>query len=275
MNRERVHKTDLRTLALLICMYALLVGNHIMYWLHPLSLALHICVSTVAVHLAFTVWHEAVHRNVSRRAWVNNAVGMAGILPYMFPYFMQRWVHLQHHARLNEPDDPNRLYVDGPFWQIPLRYARAIPFLRKLSDDPRTRAEKVADALLPCTVLALYALAWRGGVFGDLLLLWFIPVVLAKIIMDWYINYLPHAGLPADRFRGTRIVVVPWLTPLVLGHNYHAIHHLWPPIPWHRYRAVFNDKLDYLRKNGVPIEYSVIRDRTRPAEFVRHDAVVD
>ena len=55
--------------------------------------------------------------------------------------------------------------------------------------------------------------------------------------MDWYINWLPHAGLPPDRYRGTRIVDVAWLTPLVLGHNYHAIHHLWPNLPWHRYRA--------------------------------------
>lgn len=268
-------KTDWRTVLTLAAMYVLLAGNYLLYRVYPLSLVVHILISTLAIHLAFTVWHEAVHRNVSPRGWINDAVGVVGILPYMFPYFLQKWIHLQHHARLNQPDDPNHLYVDGPFWQLPLRYVRAIPFLRKLSGDPRTRTQKAVDGLLPCTVIALYVLAWRAGVLRDLLLLWFTPAVFAKIIMDWYVNYLPHAGLPSDRFRGTRIVAVPWLTPLVLGHNYHAIHHLWPPVPWHRYRAVFNKERDYLRENGVPIEYSVIRDRTRPAESVRHDAVVD
>jgi len=63
--------------------------------------------------------------------------------------------------------------------------------------------------------------------------------------------------LPADRFLGTRIVDVPWLTPLVLAHNYHAIHHLWPRIPWHGYRSVFRERLGYLQDHGVPIQHSI------------------
>lgn len=250
-------------------MYGLLGGNLIVYWMSPLPLIVHFAASTLAIHLAFTVWHEAVHRNVSPRTWVNNVVGIAGILPYMFPYFMQKWIHLQHHAKLNEPDDPNRLYVDGPFWQIPMRYLRAIPFLRKLRDaDPRTPAEKRIDVLLPGLVLSLYAVAWYLGVFLDVVLLWFLPVVVAKVIMDWYINYLPHVGLPAHRFRGTRIVDVPWLTPFVLGHNYHAIHHLWPPIPWHRYHEVYRERLSYLTEHGVPIEHRVFGGRLRATDLV-------
>jgi len=267
---------DGRTLVILAAMYALLIGNFCLYWSHPGPVLLHILLSTVAIHLAFTVWHETVHRNVSHRAWINNAVGMAGILPYMFPYFMQRWIHLQHHAKLNQEEDPNHLYIDGPFWQIPLRYLHAIPFLRKLRDaDPRTPAEKVADVLLPCSVLSLYAIGWYVGVLIDLLLLWFLPVLLAKIIMDWYINYLPHVGLPAHRFRGTRIIDVPWFTPLVLGHNYHAIHHLWPGIPWHRYKSIYTERRSYLKQHGVPIEHRVIGGRTYPGNLVQQDPVAD
>jgi beta-carotene hydroxylase len=82
-----------------------------------------------------------------------------------------------------------------------------------------------------------------------------VPVVIAKLVMDWYINYLPHVGLPPHRFRGTRIIDLPWFTPLVLGHNYHAIHHLWPTIPWHGYKSTFREKQAYLREHGVPIEH--------------------
>ena len=91
----------------------MLVGNFVLYWLSPLPLMVHIFLSTLAIHLAFTIWHEAVHRNVSGRTWVNNLVGVVGMFPYMTPYFMQKWIHLQHHARLNEPDDPNVIYTDG------------------------------------------------------------------------------------------------------------------------------------------------------------------
>jgi beta-carotene hydroxylase len=82
--------------------------------------------------------------------------------------------------------------------------------------------------------------------------------------MDWYVNYLPHVGLPADRFLGTRIVDVSWLTPFLLAHNYHAIHHLWPTLPWHRYVDRYHTRRDYLVAHGVPIETRLIGGRKYP-----------
>jgi fatty acid desaturase len=260
--RKAGRGTDGRTLATLAAMYVLLVGNFALHARHPLPIAVHVLVSTAAIHLAFTIWHEAVHRNVSPRPWVNTAVGILGMLPYMTPYFMQRWIHLQHHARLNERDDPNFVYVDGPFWRIFARYPRALSYARTLlARDPRTGAERAADAASLAAVAALYGAAWLAGALGDVLLLWLLPVALAKVILDWYINYLPHVGLPAHRYRGTRVLDVRWLTPLVLCHNYHAIHHLWPSLPWHGYRAVFRERIDLLRRHGVPIEHRVFERR--------------
>ena len=266
-------RLDGATLVLLLAMYGLLVGNHALYWTSPLPLPVHVLISTLSIHLAFTVWHEGVHRNVSSRLWVNNVVGVVGMFPYMTPYFMQKWIHLQHHQRLNERDDPNVIYTDGPLWQLPLRYPRALGYARKLlTRDPRKPAERRSDGLQVVAVLGVYALAWWNGVLLDVLLLWLLPVVIAKLVMDWYINYLPHVGLPPHRFLGTRVIDVGWFTPLILGHNYHAIHHLWPTIPWHRYRATFHEKVGYLREHGVPIEHHVFGRRAR-AELPRHTAV--
>jgi len=259
-------KTDWLTLGLLLVMYLVLGGNFLLHRVAPLPLICHVAIAAAAIHLAFTIWHEAVHRNVSPRLWVNRVVGVLGMFPYMTPYFMQRWIHLEHHARLNEREDPNYVYIDGPFWQIPLRYPRALGYARKLlTRDPRGRGERISDALSTLAVAGVFAAAWWFGLLRDALWLWFVPVVIAKLVMDWYINYLPHVGLPPHRFRGTRIVDLPWLTPLVLAHNYHAIHHLWPTIPWHGYRAVFREKIDYLRKNGVPIEHGIVGIGPRPS----------
>ncbi|MEM7411948.1 MAG: fatty acid desaturase [Myxococcota bacterium] len=246
---------DVRTLALLAAMYALLLGNFALYWTAPLPLLVHMAVSVAAIHLAFTIWHEAVHENVSSSRRVNAAVGVLGMFPYMTPYFMQRWIHLRHHTRMNERDDPNFIYTDGPFATILLRYPRALGYAKEvLESDPRSPGERRSDLASVAVVAGIFVVGAVFGVALDLVLLWAIPVGVAKLIMDWYINFLPHAGLPAERHAGTRILDIGWLTPLVLQHNYHAIHHLWPGLPWHRYRAVFADRRDELAADGVPIE---------------------
>jgi fatty acid desaturase len=266
--RER--GTDWPTLLLLLAQHVLFWGNLVLWWTRPLPLVVHVAIAILAIHLAFTIWHEAVHRNVARTAWANDVVGVLGMFLYMTPYFMQRWVHLEHHRRLNEVDDPNLIYASGAFWTLPLRYPRAVRYARQLlKDDPRSRGERLADHATLAVLAAVWAAALWQGVLLDLLLLWALPFVIAKLLMDWYINWLPHVGLPPDRFLGTRVVDVPWLTPLVLVHNYHAIHHLWPGIPWHRYRAVFREKHDYLAKHGVPVEHHVFGPRPLPAALGR------
>jgi ring-1,2-phenylacetyl-CoA epoxidase subunit PaaE len=270
----RSRHIDWATLALLFAMYGTLIGNFALYQSAPLPLFLHIVISTLAIHVAFTVWHEGVHQTVSKRRIVNDAVGVLGVLPYMAPFFVEKWFHLQHHALLNRPDDPNYIYTDGSFWTLPFRYPRVLKYARaRMVDDPRTAGQKLSDRGGVGAVVALYAVALWQGVFLDLVALWFIPVVIGKIVMDWYINYLPHVGLPPHRFRGTRIIDLPWLTVALLGHNYHAVHHLWPSIPWHRYRATFVENRDYLREHGVPIETRITFDPPAGSELTEPESL--
>jgi fatty acid desaturase len=121
-------------------------------------------------------------------------------------------------------------------------------------------------------VVGVLAAALVTGHGIDFLVLWFAPVVVAKLVMDWYINYLPHRGLDPDDFRGTRITAVGWLTPLILNHNYHAVHHIWPTVPWHRYREIYRNKRDYLIRHGVPIEHRVTSSRPESARPDRASA---
>jgi len=250
---------DRLTLLLVAAMYALMVGNFFAFQVSALPWFVHVAIGVIGIHLSFTAWHEAVHKNISAKGWVSDLVGFFGIFPYMAPFYVEKWFHLQHHALLNQPDDPNQIYTDGPFWQIGFRYLKILSFAReRMTEDPRTRIEKILDSLPPLAILSLYGAAWYFGAFLDLVLVWFVPLVISKVFMDWYVNYLPHAGLPPNRFKGTRIIDLGWLTPLLLCHNYHAIHHLWPDTPWHRYPAVFRLKRAYLEEHGVPIESRLI-----------------
>jgi fatty acid desaturase len=267
-------KTDWATVALLASMYLVLIGNFACYLLAPLPLLVHIMISTIAIHLAFTIWHEAVHYNISSHRFVNDAAGVLGAFPYMAPFYLEKWFHLQHHALLNQRSDPNYIYMDGPFWTLPLRYPRVFRYARaRMRDDPRGPGQHLSDRVAVIVVVCCYALAWWLGIFWALVALWFVPVVISKFVMDWYVNYLPHVGLPPHRFRGTRIIDAPWLTFALLGHNYHAIHHLWPSIPWHQYRATFVRKRDYLREHGVPIEPRLTFARIEEHETNRPDTL--
>lgn len=252
-------KLDRNTLLLLLLQWLVFAGNVTAAIRDPLPAWLHVAIGILPVHVAFTIWHEAAHGTVSNRRWINNAVGILGMFPYMTPYFIQRAVHLDHHKYLNEPGrDPNEIYAGGPFWQLPLRYLRLFAHARRaVADDPRTRAMRISDYASLAVVASAYGVMIWQGWWLALFCAWLLPFAIAKVVMDWYINYLPHVGLPPDRFKGTRIIDVRWLTPLILFHNYHAIHHLWPTIPWHAYLARYRDRLAYLKQNGVPIEARV------------------
>ena len=268
---ERVavsRELDIGTLWLLAAQWAVFVGNIAIYLggAHPGPLWLHVLIGVVPIHLAFTIWHEAAHGNVSRNRLVNNVVGVLGMFPYLTPYFLQRYVHLDHHKYLNvEGEDPNLIYADGPFWQMPMRYLRAVSYAKqKLDADPRSARMRLSDRIVTGVHLAVWITAFATGHGLDLVMLWLVPFVIAKVIMDWYVNYLPHVGLPAHRYLGTRVVDVGWVTPLLLQHNYHAIHHLWPGIPWHRYLETYNEKREFLAERNVPVEHRVFGGRTFP-----------
>jgi fatty acid desaturase len=256
-------RLDIPTLLLLLLMYAILGGNVALHALHPLHPVVHVLIGAVGIHIAFTVWHEAVHGTVSSEPRVNDVVGVLGMFPYMTPYFMQRWVHLEHHTKLNEKDDPNSIYTDGTFLTLPFRYFRALGYAKELlKSDPRTNGQRWSDRISTLLVAGIFVVAALTSHFVDALVLWFLPVVVGKLVMDWYINYLPHRGLPPDRHKGTRIIDVRWFALVIFNHNYHAVHHMWPTVPWHGYRKLYVKKLDYLKSHDVPIERRIFGSRT-------------
>ena len=43
------------------------------------------------------------------------------------------------------------------------------------------------------------------------------------------------------------------LDPLLLGQNLHLVHHLWPRVPFYRYRAAFEASREYLDTKGATV----------------------
>lgn len=250
---------DWPTLALLAVMWVGLVLNfvwaaRVSEWTLPLGL-LHIAIATFFLNMSFTIWHEAAHGTIFRTRAPNDIAGVLGAWPAMLPYFTVRRDHVLHHEFVNDPErDPDYWFLEGSIWTLPLRYpAGAKRALSIVDRSGRPAWEPRTDrALLLLVLVTIGLLAWLVSPLA-VLFAWILPKGFAMWIHAWYVNVLPHRGLPAERFRDTRIHPATWLTPLTLCHNYHGLHHVWQTVPWHRYPKVFRQKREFLESRGVPI----------------------
>ena len=67
-----------------------------------------------------------------------------------------------------------------------------------------------------------------------------------------------HPNTGRGRYVDTSTIILPaWIngpvTWLWLFQNYHSIHHLFPRVPFYRYRAVFERIADIMAARGAPI----------------------
>jgi fatty acid desaturase len=250
---------DWPTLALCAVMWTGLLANFwwalsIEEWTFWAACA-HVAVGTFFLNMSFTIWHEAGHGTIFKARAANDLVGVIGAWPAMLPYFTVRRDHILHHEHVNDPErDPDYWFLEGSIWSLPFRYPKGAKRALEIVDRAgRPAWEKRADrGLLLLVLITIGMAAWFTSPLV-ILTTWLLPKGFAMWIHAWYVNVLPHRGLPAERYRDTRVITSKWLTPLMLCHNYHGIHHVWMTVPWHRYPKVFRARRAFLEGRQVPI----------------------
>lgn len=210
------------------------------YWL--LSWPDWICFSAnvLALHLSGTVIHDASH-NSAHSNRVFNAIlghGSALMLGFAFPVFTR--VHLQHHAHVNDPEnDPDHFVsTGGPLWMIAARffYHEIFFFKRQLW----RKYELLEWFLSRLFVATIVIVACQYGFIGYVMNFWFVPALVVGIALGLFFDYLPHRPFQErDRWKNARVYPSPLLNLLILGQNYHLVHHLWPSIPWYKYQPAY------------------------------------
>ena len=86
-------------------------------------------------------------------------------------------------------------------------------------------------------------------------LLWWLPSRLAGLPLMVLFSWLPHVPFDSTaRFHNTRINTFRGSTWLLLHQDRHLIHHLYPSVPWYRYRALFHDVRPLLEAEGARVE---------------------
>ncbi len=210
------------------------------YWLYQWPDWICFLANVLALHLSGTVIHDASHNSAHRNRTLNAILGhgSALMLGFAFPVFTR--VHLQHHAHVNDPENDPDHYVStgGPLWMIAARffYHEIFFFKRRLW----RKYELLEWFLSRLFLLTIVFLGCHYGFIGYLMNFWFVPALVVGIALGLFFDYLPHRPFKErDRWKNARVYPSPILNFLILGQNYHLVHHLWPSIPWYKYQPAY------------------------------------
>jgi beta-carotene hydroxylase len=216
------------------------------------------------------VLHDAVHGSISGShpslRWVNESLGYLAAWILMIPLTAHRHEHLAHHRNTNQPQaDPD--YVVADMARSPWHALRAAMrvvagqysyYIRqRWSVAPRAQNVRFCLEIAFAVGLRLAFLAQGFWAEGALL---FISAglggVMVLMFLFAYIVHCPHEAV--GRYVDTSTIIIPGvlsrpLTWLWGFQNYHAIHHLFPRVPFYHYRRVFDQIGAIMVARGAPV----------------------
>jgi beta-carotene hydroxylase len=219
--------------------------------------------NVMALHLVGTVIHDASHNVAHANRVINAILGhvSALMLGFSFPVFTR--VHMQHHANVNDPDNDPDHYVStgGPLWLIPVRffYHEVFFFKRRLW----RKFELLEWFLGRAAVTGIVFLAWKYDFLGFIFNYWFSAAGIVGLMLGLFFDYLPHRPHhERDRWKNARIYPSPVMNVLIMGQNYHLIHHLWPSIPWYGYQSAYYATRPLLTEKGCDLSLGLFEWRS-------------
>lgn len=251
------------TLLMFFAALALVVLSTVGYWRLEWPGWCCFFINVVALHMSGTVIHDACH-NVAHRDKLMNAIlghGSALMLGFAFPVFTR--VHMQHHANVNDPDnDPDHFVsTGGPLWLIAARffYHEVFFFKRRLW----RKYELLEWFLSRLFVASVVFVACQYGFLGYILNFWFSPALVVGLALGLFFDYLPHRPFTdRDRWKNARVYPSPILNILILGQNYHLVHHLWPSVPWYYYQRAYRETQPLLEAKGSPLSLGLLEGKS-------------
>lgn len=255
-------------------------GTIVLWALGILPIAVGAVINSVVAYAFYTVHHDATHKSISGRdpkwRWLDVGCGYVAGFALQLDFIGYGANHLRHHAHTNTEADPD-LSVKGPMWQLPIKWTvgtilflvAAVPggervvgrLLARLgmplpaAEPKRDRADRTRMRRFLQLGLVVLLATIPFGAFWPALLLWYLPSRVGIFFLMVLFQWLPHFPFDrTDRFGATRINRFPGSTWLLLQQDRHLIHHLYPSIPWYRYRAAFRDLRPLLETRAAIIQ---------------------
>lgn len=242
----------------------------------------------------FALMHEAVHRCLSDRRWINDVIGVLGGALCFLPFESWRLMHIEHHQwagnvdrdpvnKLRKDYDPTRklkyriltaiwrswipllaLMQHTVFWMYPIKQVRTLKLDRKGS------FVYAASYLVPAVLYVGLPWFWPS-VFnlGN-----FVPGMVLYLMLVEFVNLPHHLDLPTYRDKTRLLVKDQYLIArsaiyprffsrwALLNFNLHLEHHLFPTLPWH--------ELEKARRLVKPILGAAYNETTGGVWLVEH-----
>ena len=182
--------------------------------------------------------------------WLDKVIGYLMAPIVAIPFTSHQKEHFAHHKHTNGEGDPD-VHIKNLF-DSPKDFLKATIAVIKTQNayvwNTFTKAE--IGVSLGWRLLFIYftglisipvlLFGWFGGAFLTIFLL----------------SYLPHQPYEnTKRWENTNIKLFPiqWVENLIFQHNLHAVHHLFPRIPFYNYRKVFEKIEPSMRIKKTPI----------------------
>ncbi|KGG16695.1 MULTISPECIES: beta-carotene hydroxylase [unclassified Prochlorococcus] len=223
----------------------------------------------LALHMEGTVIHDACHKAAHPNRWINQAMGhgAAILLGFSFPVFTR--VHLQHHSNVNDPkNDPDHIVSTfGPVWLIAPRffYHEYFFFQRKLWRKYELMQWGMERALFITIVIAGIKFNFMNVIYN----LWFGPALMVGVTLGIFFDYLPHRPFMArNKWKNARVYPSRVMNILIMGQNYHLVHHLWPSIPWFEYKPAYEEAKPLLDQKGSPQRMGIFESKKDGYNFL-------
>ena len=216
----------------------------------------------------YTPLHDAVHGAVTgmslERRWINEWTGYIAAHFLGISFTAHRRSHLKHHRSTNHPvEDPDIVLSADSGVQLVLAWLKGVPkeWLFALSFEHFTDAEKASvrreyGAIILTRLLLLVLCAGLGTTLATLLCGQLLGNAVLVTLFAWSVHH-PHTE--QERMKTTTVYQarsgLDTAMTLIWGYqNYHAIHHLYPKVPFFRYRALYRALEPYLLESGVPVK---------------------
>ena len=245
------------TLLLFLSSITLMSFGVYLYFQDSNWLSVSITLNSIAIYTIFTVLHEASHRSITSNMDAN--VWLGRISMFLLQPFASlsafRFLHMQHHRYTNSEKDPDHDICSKGSWLVrPVKWMffdvlYIKKYLKIISTRPsREHMELTYTLIVASTILGLLV---AFDVWYEALLIWFVPARIAMFTLTIVLGFLPHQSHShthqEDQYKATviREGFNGILSIILLNQNYHLVHHLYPTVPFYRYKRVWDSRKSF------------------------------
>lgn len=206
----------------------------------------------ILIVFLFTVLHETIHRTAFRSPWLNDLVGRICGFLILVPADWFRYFHFAHHRHPQDPENDPELGGSKPrtFRQYLVHGSGLPTWWSELKTLLKNASGRCADPFVPAggqkkvqreavTSVALYALLAALSFISasdTLLFVWIVPCLFGQPFLRLYL-LAEHGRCPfvSNMLENSRTTYTNRLVRrLAWNMPYHAEHHSYPTVPFHK-----------------------------------------